>query len=97
MLMNANIKKTTVSLDGFHSLDISVNEENRTVVAELVVCGEEPEFIYAESFEVPCNYLRTAIKKAITYIGTGGDLQAAKDKKKNRNDWLNAYASDVIM
>lgn len=67
--MRNDIKTTRVNLDGFHSLDISINEKAKTVVAELIV-GEESTFIYAEKFDVPCNYLRTAIKKGIVYIGS---------------------------
>lgn len=65
--MNNEMKSTRVNLDGVHLLDVTVNEKARTVVAELVV-GEESTFIYAEKFDVPCNYLRTAIKKAIMYL-----------------------------
>jgi len=67
--MRNDIKTTRVNLDGFHSLDISINEKAQTVVAELIV-GEESTFIYAEKFDVPCNYLRAAIKKGIVYIGS---------------------------
>ena len=66
--MNNNIKTTRVALDRLHSLDITVNEKTKTVVTELVI-GEESTFIYAEKFDVPCNYIRTAIKKGIVYIG----------------------------
>lgn len=62
------MKKTRVNLDGFHSLDISVNEENKTVIAELVVPDEVPTFIYAEKFDAPCNYLKAAIKKGVVYL-----------------------------
>ena len=66
--MSNDLKTTRVNLDGRHSLDITVNENAQTVVAELIV-GEETTFIYAEKFDAPCNYLRTAIKKGIVYIG----------------------------
>ncbi|MBQ8015205.1 MAG: hypothetical protein IJ264_03350 [Clostridia bacterium] len=66
--MNENMKKTRVNLDGLHSLDISVNEENKTVIAELVVPDEKPTFIYAEKFDAPCNYLKAAIKKGVVYL-----------------------------
>lgn len=95
--MNANTKKTTVSLDGFHLLDVSVNEDSRTVVAELSACGEEPEFIYAEQFDAPCNYLRAAIKKAIVYIGADCDNCVSEPKRRSRNDWLKEYGTNVIM
>lgn len=97
MRMNENIKKTRVGLDNFYSLDISVNESKRTVIAELVACGEEPEFIYAEKFDAPCNYLRTAIKKAISYIGTINELQVRENKKRSKDDSLYAYASYIVM
>ena len=67
--MSNDIKTTRVNLDGFHSLDIAINEKAKTVVAELIV-GEESTFIYAEKFDVSCDYLRTAIKKGIVYIGS---------------------------
>ncbi|MBQ8015454.1 MAG: hypothetical protein IJ264_04630 [Clostridia bacterium] len=63
------IKKTRVNLDGLHSLDISVNESNKTVIAELIVADEKPTFIYAEKFDNSCNYLKAAIKKGMLYIG----------------------------
>lgn len=88
MLMNGNLKKTRVELDAFHSLDVTVNEEKQTVIAELIVCGEEPEFIYAEKFDEPCNYLRTAIKKAISYIGTSNDLQIPDNKKHSKKQQI---------
>ncbi len=73
--MNNDVKTTRVNLDGVHSLDVTVNEQAKTVVAELVV-GDESTFIYAEKFDVPCNYLRTAIKKAIMYLS--GDIPKAE-------------------
>lgn len=66
--MNNDLKTTRVNLDGVHSLDVTVNEKARTVVTQLVV-GEESTFIYAEKFDAPCNYLRTAIKKGLIYLG----------------------------
>lgn len=66
--MSNDLKTTRVNLDGRYSLDITVNENAKTVVAELIV-GEEATFIYAEKFDAPCNYIRTAIKKGIVYIG----------------------------
>ena len=64
-------KKTRVDLDRRHSLDVTVNESSCTVVAEMITDGGEPTFIYAEKFDEPCNYLRTAIKKGITYLDGG--------------------------
>lgn len=81
--MNNYTKTTRVNLDGFHSLDITVNEKAKTVVAELII-GEESTFIYAEKFDAPCNYLRTAIKKGIVYInGNVPELNYISEKKEN--------------
>lgn len=76
--MSNDVKTTRVNLDGLHSLDIAINEKAKTVVAELVI-GEETTFIYAEKFDEPCNYLRTAIKKGITYLGA--EKQCAELRK----------------
>ena len=65
--MSIDVKTSRVNLDGVHSLDIKVNEKAKTVVAEMIV-GDEATFIYAEKFDSPCNYLRTAIKKSIDYL-----------------------------
>lgn len=59
---------TLVNLDGLHSLQIYVDRENKTVIAELIVPDEPPTFIYAEKFDEPCNYMKTAIKKGIVYL-----------------------------
>ncbi len=82
--------KTRVELDTLHSLDISVNEFKQTVVAELIVYNEKPVFIYAESFDMPCNYLRTAIKKGIAYIeeNSGWRSGASDIKKAHKNSFL---------
>lgn len=66
--MKESARKTTVNLDGVRSLEISVNESARTVVAELIMSCEKPVFIYAEKFDAPCNYLREAIKKGVVYL-----------------------------
>lgn len=66
--MKNSVVRTLVNLDGLHSLEISVNKENRTVIAELIVPDEPPTFIYAEKFNEPCNYMKTAIKKGIVYL-----------------------------
>ncbi len=82
--MNNDVKITRVNLDGLHSLDIAINEKAKTVVAELIV-GEESTFIYAEKFDAPCNYLRTAIKKSIVYLNS--DIPEEKnvsEKKKGK-------------
>lgn len=86
--MNNDVKTTRVNLDGVHSLDITVNEKTKTVVAEMVA-GDESTFIYAEKFNVPCNYLRTAIKKGIVYLG--GEKQGA-DLKKSALQENNVFA-----
>lgn len=78
--MNDKTKTTRVNLDGFHSLDVTVNERARTVVAELIT-GEETTFIYAEKFDVPCNYLRAAIKKGIVYLN--GKISEANHMSEN--------------
>ncbi len=81
--MKSNAKTTRVNLDGVHSLDITVNEQAKIVVAELVT-GNESTFIYAEKFDAPCNYLRTAIKKAIMYLS--GDIPKSEVGIKNSRE-----------
>lgn len=79
--MNNDVKTTTVNLDGLHFLEITVNERAKTVVTELTV-GEETTFIYAEKFDSPCNYLRTAIKIGITYLnGEAKEAKSIRSKK----------------
>ncbi len=80
--MGNGIKTSRVNLDGVHSLDITVNEKAKTVVAELIV-GDESTFIYAEKFDAPCNYLRTAIKKGIVYLN-GGPPEAKTVSKETK-------------
>ena len=83
--MNNDVKTTRVNLDGWHSLDIAINEKAKTVVAELII-GEEATFIYAEKFDTPCNYLRTAIKKSIVYLnGDTPETKYVSEKKKGKN------------
>ncbi len=83
--MNNDVKTTRVNLDGLHSLEIAINEKAKTVVAELIV-GEEIIFIYAEKFDTPCNYLRTAIKKSIVYLnGDKPEANYVSEKKKGKN------------
>lgn len=82
--MNNGLKTTRVNIDGFYSLDVTVNEKAKTVVAELIA-GEKSTFIYAEKFDAPCNYIRTAIKKSIVYLN--GDVPeknylSEKEKEK---------------
>ena len=83
--MSNDVKISRVSLDGVHSLDISVNDKAKTVVAELVF-GDESTFIYAEKFDAPCNYLRTAIKKSILYLNGGpSEEKPVSEKEKGKN------------
>lgn len=83
--MNSDVKTTRVNLDGVHSLDISVSEKAKTVVAELID-GDEVTFIYAEKFDAPCNYLRSAIKKSIVYLnGIAPEANYVSEKKKGKN------------
>ncbi len=60
--------RSTVNLDGYHSLDITVYEERRTVITELVVPDEQPVLIYAERFNEPVDYLKRGIKAGIDYV-----------------------------
>lgn len=71
--MNDSVKRATVNLDGMHSLDISISETKRTVVAELQTPDDSPVLIYAEKFDEPCNYLKAAIKKGIKYVSGDGE------------------------
>ena len=79
--MNNGIKTANVNLDDIHSVKIAVNEKAKTVVAELIV-NDESTFIYAEKFDAPCNYLRTAIKKSIVYLN--GDISESEINEKKR-------------
>ena len=83
--MNNDVKTTRVNLDGVHFLDVTVNEKAKTVVAELVI-GEESTFIYAEKFDAPCNYLRTAIKKGIVYLGGEKQNEVIKKSASQENN-----------
>lgn len=66
--MNINAVKKRVNLDGFHALDISVYEENKTVITELLTPDDDPVMIYAEKFDEPCNYLKKGICRGIEYL-----------------------------
>ncbi len=79
--MNSETKKTRVALDRRHSLDVSVSELNRTVIAELITDGGTPSFIYAEKFDSPCNYLKTAIKKGIVYLNGSNSVMVYNEKE----------------
>lgn len=83
--MNDDIKTTRINLDGFHILEISVNEKSKTVVADMIE-GKEKTFIYAEKFDSPCNYIRTAIKKSIVYLnGDAPEPNRINELKKGKN------------
>lgn len=60
--------KKSINLDGIHLLDISINEEKKTVVTELITLDDEPVMIYAEKFDEPCSYLKKGIRKVIEYL-----------------------------
>jgi len=66
--MNIGSIKRRVNLDGFHSLDISVFEEKKTVITELITHNEAPVMIYAEKFDEPCDYLKKGIRRGIEYL-----------------------------
>lgn len=79
--MENSVVRTLVNLDGLHSLEISVDNKNQTVIAELIVSDEPPTFIYAEKFDKPCNYMKTAIKRGIVY------LNGERTEDKNESDF----------
>ena len=66
--MNVGSIKRRVNLDGLHSLDISVYEEKKTVITELITPDEDPIMIYAEKFDEPCDYLKKGIRRGIEYL-----------------------------
>ena len=66
--MNVGSIKKRVNLDGFHSLDISVYEEKKTVITELITLDDDPVMIYAEKFDKPCDYLKKGIRRGIEYL-----------------------------
>lgn len=78
----ASIKKR-VNLDGIHSLDISVNEEKKTVVTELIMLDDEPVMIYAEKFDEPCNYLKKGIRRGIEFINADNPSEMRAPKHIN--------------
>lgn len=79
---NSAIKKR-VNLDGIHLLDISVYEENKTVVTELIALDDEPVMIYAEKFDEPCNYLKKGIRRGIEYLNANRKNSFEKSNLKN--------------
>lgn len=80
--------KVRVNLDGMHSLDISVCEAKRTIVTELVLPDEPPELIYAEKFDEPCNYLKTAIKRGILYLDGQKSPESKEKMKRGDIPWI---------
>lgn len=72
--MNVGSIKRRVNLDGFHSLDISVYEEKKTVITELITLDGDPIMIYAEKFDEPCDYLKMGIRRGIEYLNTKEDI-----------------------
>ncbi|MBR4857872.1 MAG: hypothetical protein IKU08_01665 [Clostridia bacterium] len=78
--MNVGSIKKRVNLDGFHSLDISVYEEKKTVITELVTLDEDPVMIYAEKFDEPCDYLKKGIRKGIEYLTAKEDIWKSINK-----------------
>ncbi len=72
--MNVGSIKKRVNLDGFHSLDISVYEEKKAVITELITLDEKPVMIYAEKFDEPCDYLKKGIRRGIEYLNAKEDI-----------------------
>ena len=66
--MNVGSVKRRVNLDGLHSLDISVCEEKKTVITELITLDEDPVMIYAEKFDKPCDYLKKEFAEALNIL-----------------------------
>ncbi len=75
--------KKRVNLDGIHSLDISINEEKKTVVTELITLDNEPVMIYAEKFDEPCNYLKKGIRRGIEFINADNPSEMRAPKHIN--------------
>lgn len=75
--------KKRVNLDGIHSLDISVNEEKKTVITELIMLDGEPVMIYAEKFDTPCDYLKKGIRRGIEFINADNPSKARAPKHIN--------------
>ena len=73
-----------VNLDGFHSLDISIDEEKKTVITELITPDDGPVMIYAEKFDEPCNYLKKGIRRGIEFINA--DNPSARYATKRPDD-----------
>ncbi len=72
--MIASSVKKRINLDGLHSLDISVYEEKKTVITELITLDEDPVMIYAEKFDVPCDLVKKGIRRGIEYLNAKEDI-----------------------
>ena len=81
--MNSGFIKKRVRIDGVCSLDISINEEMRTVIANLITPSDEPVMVYAEKFDEPCNYLKIGLKRGIDYLNLTRELANEKSVIKN--------------
>lgn len=82
--MNVGSVKRRVSLDGLHSLDISVCEEKKTVITELITLDDEPVMIYAEKFDKPCDYLKKGIRRGIEYLNAANPAKEEIWKSINK-------------
>ncbi|MBQ2848445.1 MAG: hypothetical protein IJC37_02160 [Clostridia bacterium] len=86
--MEQKTKTIHVELDRHISLDVTVNEQSRTVFTEVIKEGGNPVLVYAEKFSSPCNYLKAGIKKGIEYVwnmhNKGSGLSPAKEEAARR-------------
>ena len=73
--------KKRVFLDGKHTAVISIDESQKTVLAEIET-KEGTEFVYAEKFDDIRNYEKEAVKACIRYLK---DLSA---ESINRNSFV---------
>ncbi len=76
--------RSTVNLDGYHFLDITVYEDRRTVITELVVPDGKPVMIYAERFNEPVDYLKRGIKAGIDYVCFEEKPEVLQKKRKGK-------------
>lgn len=82
--MNVGSIKRRVNLDGLHSLDISVYEEKKTVITELITLDDDPVMIYAEKFDKPCDYLKKGIRRGIEYLNAANPAKEEIWKSINK-------------
>ena len=80
--------KKRVFLDGYHTAVISINEESKTVIAELE-SGNERNLIYAEKFDKICNYEKEAIKAVVAYLKSSFNSSVIKN--------ISSYVSAMII